>query len=101
MKATIQDALKKVFNPEFLNRIDDVITFRPLEQEDIFQIIDILAEDLFKRVHDLGYELEITRGARDYISEKGFDQKFGARPLRRAIQQYVEDRSEERRVGKE
>jgi len=91
MKATIQDALKKVFNPEFLNRIDDVITFRPLEQEDIFQIIDILAEDLFKRVHDLGYELEITRGARDYISEKGFDQKFGARPLRRAIQKYVED----------
>lgn len=91
MKSTIQDALKKVFNPEFLNRIDDVITFRPLEQQDIFQIIDILAEDLFKRVHDLGYELEITRGARDYISEKGFDQKFGARPLRRAIQKYVED----------
>lgn len=91
MKSTIQDALKKVFNPEFLNRIDDVITFRPLEKEDIFQIINILAEDLFKRVRDLGYDLDMTKGARDFLADKGFDQKFGARPLKRAIQKYVED----------
>ncbi|MEX0639163.1 MAG: AAA family ATPase, partial [Balneolaceae bacterium] len=91
MKSTIQDALKKVFNPEFLNRIDDVITFRPLEREDIFQIIDLLIADLYKRIRALGYDLELTKGARDFLTEKGFDQKFGARPLRRAIQKYVED----------
>ena len=91
MKSTIQDALKKVFNPEFLNRIDDVITFRALEKEDIFQIIDILSDDLFERIHDLGYEVEVTQGAKDFLSEKGFDQKYGARPLQRAIQKYVEE----------
>ncbi|MDX1639121.1 MAG: ATP-dependent Clp protease ATP-binding subunit, partial [Balneolaceae bacterium] len=91
MKSTIQDALKKVFNPEFLNRIDDVITFRPLEKEDIFQIIDLLSEDLFKRINEQGYSVEITQGAKDFITDKGFDQKYGARPLQRAIQKYVED----------
>src|SRR5690625_1174590 len=91
MKSTIQDALKKVFNPEFLNRIDDVITFRPLEKEDISQIIDILADDLFSRIRNLGYNLELTRAAKDFIADKGFDPKFGARPLKRAIQKYVED----------
>src|SRR6056297_3087101 len=91
MKSTIQDALKKVFNPEFLNRIDDVLTFKPLEREDIFKIIDILAEDLFKRIKDLGYDLELTKGAKDFITDQGFDQKYGARPLKRALQKYVED----------
>ncbi|TYP95599.1 ATP-dependent Clp protease ATP-binding subunit ClpC [Fodinibius salinus] len=91
MKSTVQDALKKVFNPEFLNRIDDVITFRALEKEDIFQIIDILSDDLFQRIHELGYEVEVTQGAKDFLSEKGFDQKYGARPLKRAIQKYVEE----------
>jgi len=91
MKSTIQDALKKVFNPEFLNRIDDVLTFKPLEKEDIFQIIDLLAEELFDRIKNLGFELELTKGAKDFITEQGFDQKYGARPLRRAIQKYVED----------
>ncbi|MDZ7691187.1 MAG: ATP-dependent Clp protease ATP-binding subunit [Balneolaceae bacterium] len=91
MKSTIQDALKKVFNPEFLNRIDDVITFRPLEKEDIFQIIDLLSEDLIKRINEQGYTVEITKGAKDFITDKGFDQKYGARPLQRAIQKYVED----------
>lgn len=91
MKSTIQDALKKVFNPEFLNRIDDVLTFRPLEKEDIFKIIDILAEDLFKRIENLGFQLEITKGAKDFITDQGFDQKYGARPLRRALQKYIED----------
>jgi len=91
MKSTIQDALKKVFNPEFLNRIDDVITFRALEKEDIFQIIDILSDDLFERIRDLGYSVEVTKGAKEFLSDKGFDQKYGARPLKRAIQKYVEE----------
>jgi len=91
MKSTIQDALKKVFNPEFLNRIDDVITFRALEKEDIWQIIDILSDELFKRIRDLGYKIEVTQGAKDFLSDKGFDQKYGARPLKRAIQKYVEE----------
>ena len=91
MKSTIQDALKKVFNPEFLNRIDDVLTFKPLERKDIFKIIDILAEDLFKRIKDLGYDLELTKGAKDFITDQGFDQKYGARPLKRALQKYIED----------
>ncbi len=91
MKSTIQDALKKVFNPEFLNRIDDVITFRPLEKVDIFQIIDILCEELFGRIRGIGYDIEITKGAKEFITDKGFDPKYGARPLKRAIQKYVED----------
>lgn len=99
MKSTIQDALKKVFNPEFLNRIDDVLTFRPLEKQDIFKIIDILSDELFVRIRNLGYELELTKGAKDFISDKGFDQKFGARPLKRAIQKYVEDPLAEELLG--
>ena len=91
MKSTIQDALKKVFNPEFLNRIDDVLTFRPLEKKDIFKIIDILSDELFSRIRNLGYQLELTKGAKEFITDKGFDPKFGARPLKRAIQKYIED----------
>ena len=91
MKSTIQDALKKVFNPEFLNRIDDVLTFKPLERKDIFKIIDIISDDLFKRIKELGYDLELTKGAKDFITDQGFDQKYGARPLKRALQKYVED----------
>lgn len=91
MKSTIQDALIKVFNPEFLNRIDDVLVFRPLEKEDIFKIIDNLTDDLFKRIKDIGYNVEITKGTKEFLSEKGYDPKFGARPLKRAIQKYVED----------
>ncbi|MBD3616285.1 MAG: ATP-dependent Clp protease ATP-binding subunit [Gracilimonas sp.] len=91
MKSTIQDALKKVFNPEFLNRIDDVITFRPLEKKDIFQIIDLMNEELFNRIKELGFEVEVTKAAKEFITDKGFDQKYGARPLKRAIQKYIED----------
>ena len=91
MKTTIQDALKKVFNPEFLNRIDDVITFKPLEKKDIFQIIDILFKELFNRIKEVGYIVEITKGAKEFITDRGFDPKYGARPLKRAIQKYIED----------
>jgi len=91
MKSTVEDALKKVFNPEFLNRIDDVIVFHPLEKKDILQIIDVMQTDLFARVNDLGIEIELSKAAKDFLVEKGFDPQFGARPLRRAIQKYVED----------
>lgn len=91
MKSTIQDALKKVFNPEFLNRIDDVITFKPLEKQDIFEIIDIISDELFTRIQQIGYTVDITKGAKEFITDKGFDPKYGARPLKRAIQKYIED----------
>src|SRR5690606_15490258 len=91
MKSTVEDALKRVFNPEFLNRIDDVIVFHPLEKKHIFEIIDIMADELLKRARDLGLEVELSQAAKDFLVDKGFDAKFGARPLRRAIQKYVED----------
>lgn len=101
MKSTIQEALKKVFNPEFLNRIDDVLTFKPLAKEDIHQIIELIASDLFKRVSEIGYQIEVTKGALDFIAERGFDQKYGARPLRRAIQKYIEDPVAEEILGQD
>src|SRR6056297_3475188 len=91
MKSTVQDALKNVFNPEFLNRIDDVIVFHPLDKQNIFEIIDIMSEDLFERAEELGLELEFDEDAKEFLTDKGFDPKYGARPLRRALQKYVED----------
>ncbi len=91
MKSTVEDALKRVFNPEFLNRIDDVIVFQPLEKEHIYQIIDLMVSDLLKRAGDLGIQVEFTQAAKDFLVEKGYDPQYGARPLRRAIQKYVED----------
>ncbi len=91
MKTTIEDALKKVFNPEFLNRLDDVIVFRSLEKEDMIKIIDISVRKLLKRIHELGIEVELDLKSKEFLAEKGFDAKYGARPLRRAIQKYVED----------
>ena len=90
-KSVIEGALKKSFAPEFLNRIDDVIVFNALEREDIHSIIDIELEKLLKRILDLGYTLNLTPEAKDYIADKGFDKKYGARPLKRAIQKYIED----------
>ncbi|MBS9765942.1 MAG: ATP-dependent Clp protease ATP-binding subunit [Flavobacteriaceae bacterium] len=90
-KRVIQNALKKSFAPEFLNRIDDVIVFNSLEREHIHQIISIELEKLKQRVKGLGYELKLTQEAMDYIADKGFDKQYGARPLKRAIQKYVED----------
>ncbi|MFB6307668.1 MAG: ATP-dependent Clp protease ATP-binding subunit [Flavobacteriales bacterium] len=91
VKSVIEKSLKKSFAPEFLNRIDDVIMFNPLSKEDIHKIIDIELEKLFERVDELGYEIKLTKKAKDYIAEKGYDDKFGARPLKRAIQKYIED----------
>lgn len=90
-KAVIEKALKRTFSPEFLNRIDDVIIFNSLTREDIFRIIDILMKGVYKRMNSLGYSLEISDEAKDYIAEKGYDVQFGARPLHRAIQKYLED----------
>jgi ATP-dependent Clp protease ATP-binding subunit ClpC len=90
-KSVIENALKKAFAPEFLNRIDDVVVFNALEREDIHKIIDIELAKLFARIKDIGYNLKLTEKAKDYIADKGFDRKFGARPLKRAIQKYIED----------
>jgi ATP-dependent Clp protease ATP-binding subunit ClpC len=90
-KGVIQNALKKAFAPEFLNRIDDVIMFNSLERKDIHKIIDIELKKLFGRVNDLGYEIELTEKAKDYIADKGYDKNYGARPLKRSIQKYLED----------
>lgn len=91
MKSTIQNALKKAFSPEFLNRLDDVIVFNTLEREHIHKIIDITLGKLFKRITSLGYEVDLTKKAKDFLSDKGYDPQFGARPLNRAIQKYLED----------
>lgn len=90
-KAVIEKALKRTFSPEFLNRIDDVMIFNTLTQEHIFEIIDILMKGVMKRLSNLGFSLELTEEAKKFISEKGYDQQFGARPLHRAIQKYLED----------
>ncbi|WP_350289040.1 ATP-dependent Clp protease ATP-binding subunit [uncultured Croceitalea sp.] len=90
-KSVIENALKKAFAPEFLNRIDDVIVFNPLEREDIHKIIDIELDKLFKRIKVIGYDLTLSEKAKDYIANKGFDKQYGARPLKRAIQKYIED----------
>ncbi|MGO3708373.1 MAG: ATP-dependent Clp protease ATP-binding subunit [Mesonia hippocampi] len=90
-KSVIENALKKAFAPEFLNRIDDVVIFNALKREDIHKIIDIELNKLYARVKELGYHLELTENAKDFIVDKGFDQEYGARPLKRAIQKYIED----------
>jgi ATP-dependent Clp protease ATP-binding subunit ClpC len=90
-KGVIENALKKAFAPEFLNRIDDVVLFNSLSKEHIHQIIDVELVHLYKRVQELGYKLKLSDEAKDFISDKGYDANFGARPLKRAIQKYLED----------
>ncbi len=90
-KAVIEKALKRTFSPEFLNRIDDVVIFNQLTQENIFSIIDILMKGVTKRLTTLGFNHELAEEAKKFIAEKGYDSQFGARPLHRAIQKYLED----------
>jgi len=90
-RGVIENALKKAFAPEFLNRIDDVVVFNNLERSHIDKIIDIELEKLLERISDLGYKLKLSKKAKDFIAEKGFDKQYGARPLKRALQKYVED----------
>ncbi len=90
-QGVIENALKKAFAPEFLNRIDDVVIFDSLGRDDIHKIIDIELRNLFNRIRKMGYHPEITEAAKDFIVDKGWDEQFGARPLKRAIQKYIED----------
>ena len=90
-KSVIQKALSKSFAPEFLNRIDDVIIFNSLTKEDINKIIDIEMEGVLERIQNIGYTVKISKKAKDFIADRGFDRQYGARPLKRAIQKYFED----------
>lgn len=90
-KGVIEKALKRTFAPEFLNRVDDVVLFESLDKAAIRKIIDIELENVYKRVADLGYTLQLSEEAKDFIADKGYDQQFGARPLKRAIQKYIEE----------
>ena len=90
-RGVIESALKKAFAPEFLNRIDDVVIFNSLSKDDILKIIDIELDKLFNRINTLGYQVKLTEKAKNYIADKGYDEKYGARPLSRAIQKYIED----------
>jgi len=90
-KGIIESALRKAFAPEFLNRIDDVVMFNSLKREDIHKIIDIELKKLYSRIIELGYKIDLSDEAKDHVAENGFDEKFGARPLKRAIQKYLED----------
>ncbi len=100
-RSTIENALKKAFAPEFLNRIDDIIIFNSLQQQDIKKIIDLELSKLYSRLDKLGYKVELSEDAKDFISEKGWDKDFGARPLKRAIQRYIEDLLAEMLVNKQ
>ncbi|MCU0440045.1 MAG: ATP-dependent Clp protease ATP-binding subunit [Raineya sp.] len=91
MKTTIQNALRKAFSPEFLNRLDDLIIFNSLEKEHLHQIIDLMLHKVFARIETLGFKVELTEKAKDFLAEKGYDPQYGARPLGRAIQKYLED----------
>src|SRR5690554_1367039 len=90
-RSVIQKALNKAFAPEFLNRVDDIVMFDQLGKDSIFKIIDLELNGLFKRIGELGYKVELTSEAKEFLAEKGYDVQFGARPLKRAIQKYVED----------
>jgi ATP-dependent Clp protease ATP-binding subunit ClpC len=90
-KEVIEKELKKTFAPEFLNRIDEIITFNSLTKEDIYKIIDIELEKVLTRIRTMEFDLELTDVAKEYISEKGYDPEYGARPLKRSIQKYIED----------
>ena len=90
-RSVIQKALNRAFAPEFLNRVDDIVMFDQLSKESIYKIIDLELKGLYKRINDLGYNVELTEAAKEFIADKGYDVQFGARPLKRALQKYVED----------
>ena len=90
-RSVIQKALNKAFAPEFLNRVDDIVMFDQLSKESIYKIIDLELKGLYMRIKDLGYNLTLTESAKEFIADKGYDVQFGARPLKRALQKYIED----------
>ena len=91
LKDTVNEELKKAFRPEFLNRVDDIIVFAHLSQEEIRQIVDLMLKDLFKRLSERELTIEVTDNAKDYLAKEGYSETYGARPLRRVIQKKVED----------
>jgi len=91
MKSRIMEEVKRVFNPEFLNRVDEIIVFRHLSKEDMVKIVDIVVEEMLEKVSDRDIQIQLTKSAKEFIAEKGFDPVFGARPLKRTIQRYIED----------
>jgi ATP-dependent Clp protease ATP-binding subunit ClpC len=91
MKSTLEGAMRKVFRPEFLNRIDDVIIFRQLEKEHILRIVNLALDKVSKRLAQVGLIINVSDAVKEFIADKGFDQQFGARPLNRTIQKYIED----------
>ena len=90
-RSIVQKALSKQFSPEFLNRLDEIITFEQLDLEAIKRIIDVELRGLIQRVHELGFDMQLTPAAKEFVATKGYDIQFGARPLKRAIQNYIED----------
>ena len=100
-RSIIQKSLSKQFSPEFLNRLDEIITFDQLDLEAIKRIVEIELHGLYKRISELGYQLQLTEKAKEFVAKKGYDVQFGARPLKRAIQNYVEDGLSERILGNE
>ncbi len=97
----IQKALNKAFSPEFLNRVDDIVMFESLDKDAIFKIIDLELDGFYKRIQAIGYSLTITDEAKNYIAAKGYDAQYGARPLKRAIQKYLEDQLAEMIINAE
>ena len=91
MKEKLLEEVKKTFRPEFLNRIDDIIIFNPLDKDGIHQILEVELEPIYKKLAQLGINFEITKKAKDFLVEKGFDMNFGARPLKRTLQKYIQD----------
>jgi ATP-dependent Clp protease ATP-binding subunit ClpC len=98
-RGVIEKALKKAFAPEFLNRIDDVVLFGQLKEEDIYQIIDLELRHVLKRIADIGFSVDLSLEAKQFLADKGYDPAFGARPLKRAIQKYLEDPLAEEIIG--
>lgn len=90
-KGVIEKALKRTFSPEFLNRLDDPIIFNPLKKKDILKIVDLNLKDLYARIEQMGYKAKVSKNAKEFLADKGYDEQFGARPLQRAIQKYAED----------
>ena len=101
MKTKIMDATRQIFNPEFINRIDELIVFRQLDRDDLMQIIDILLKDLYSRLDAMNLDFEITEEAKGFILDNGYDPTLGARPLKRAIQKLLEDPLSEKMLGGE
>ena len=99
MRGKVKEEIERAFNPEFLNRVDDIIVFHPLTREQIGQIVHILLKEVHGRLGEEGLKLRMSEGALNFLIEKGYDEKFGARPLRRAIQKYIEDPLSERILG--